>query len=157
MSSFPHVVQSDSSNFTCVGASQAQYLTSTGKNLHGHFQSLPEKIHISVKSQSITFASTRENSSKIPVMLGEILRYEVWWCHDFGENAPHLLAYTAGVEERNCVQNVCTPEGGGCKYLRNFIQKLPSITIQNTVLTKYSPPFCGCVPCEHYSAHKVHS
>ena len=56
-----HVVQSGSSNHTCVGASQAQYLPPNGKSLHSHFQPLPEKIHISVKSQSVTFASTRIN------------------------------------------------------------------------------------------------
>ena len=39
-------------------------------------------------------------------------------------------------------RNVGTPEYAGCRFLRNFSQTLQSITIQNTVVTKYSPPFC---------------
>jgi len=62
MPSFPHVVHNDSSNFTCFGASEAQYLLPTDQNLHSHFQSLTKKIYISVNSQSVTFASTRENN-----------------------------------------------------------------------------------------------
>jgi len=58
----PHVVQSDSSNFTCFGASEAQHLLPTDENLHCHFQSPPEKIYISADSQSSTFAGRRENN-----------------------------------------------------------------------------------------------
>lgn len=56
-----HFVHSDSCNFMCVGTSEAQCLSPAGEELRSYFQSLPEKIHISVKSQINTFAITREN------------------------------------------------------------------------------------------------
>ena len=50
-----------------------------------------------------------------------------------------------GDEERNFFRNVSTPEDAGCRFLRNFSQTIQSITIQNTVVTKYSPPFCRSI------------